>query len=174
MARSSDEMRKIDKFIGERLYNLRLNARMSRQRLSEIMGISYQQTNKYEAGVNRISASRMFLIANALNIKPEIFYEGLAEYLASNTENNDIHNHNHNNNHNYSHNVSLCNGNISDLTDTRYLPANLSGNKLIEKDKKSSGKRLLKLRSRRNAKSHDDVTDKNDAYSDESLDLEYA
>jgi len=162
MARSSEEMRKIDKFIGAKFYKLRLKARMSRQRLSKIMGVSCQQATKYETGVNRISASRMFLIANALGIKPEIFYEGLAEYLASDTENNDICNHN-----------AILRSAAPDLAN-KYLAKNLSSNNFRKKGKTSSSTRLLKLRTPCNVMSYDDITDKNDAYSDEPLNLECA
>ena len=170
MARNSEETRKIDKFIGKRLYNLRLKARMSRRGLSEIMGVSYQQITKYETGANRLSVSRMFLIANALGIKPESFYEGLEEYLASDTDNNEIHSYNHN--HQHIPNVSIR-SEKSDLGDTKYPATNLSNHKFTKQVKKSSSKRLLKLRTCRNPGSHDG-TDKNDMYGDEYLNLECA
>jgi transcriptional regulator with XRE-family HTH domain len=41
------------------------------------IGISFQQLQKYERGVNRISASRLFQISCVLGVGPEYFYEGV-------------------------------------------------------------------------------------------------
>lgn len=76
MARQHDYISQIDKFIGNKIYSLRLGKGFSRQQLAEVIGVTHQQLQKYEKGTNRISAGRLVLIANALEKTPEFFYEG--------------------------------------------------------------------------------------------------
>jgi transcriptional regulator with XRE-family HTH domain len=52
---------------------------LTQQQLAEMIGITYQQTHKYERGVNRISAGRLYQIARALDVEPGYFFEGLGE-----------------------------------------------------------------------------------------------
>jgi transcriptional regulator with XRE-family HTH domain len=51
---------------------------MTQQQLAEKVGIKFQQIQKYETGMNRISASRLWDIARALNVPVAFFFEGLA------------------------------------------------------------------------------------------------
>ena len=74
MARQNDYIAQIDKFIGDKIYNLRLGKGLSRQQLAESIGVTHQQLQKYEKGTNRISAGRLVLIATALDQTPEFFY----------------------------------------------------------------------------------------------------
>lgn len=64
----------IDKYAGARLRMRRLMLSMSQQTLSGLLGISFQQLQKYEKGINRISASRLQQIANILDVQPEFFF----------------------------------------------------------------------------------------------------
>ncbi len=50
---------------------------MTQQQLGESVGIRFQQIQKYEAGINWISASRMWDIAGALEVPVLFFFEGL-------------------------------------------------------------------------------------------------
>jgi transcriptional regulator with XRE-family HTH domain len=50
---------------------------MSQERLGELLGITFQQVQKYEKGANRISASRMFYAAKTLGVPVQFFFEGL-------------------------------------------------------------------------------------------------
>ncbi|MBL8536580.1 MAG: helix-turn-helix transcriptional regulator [Hyphomonadaceae bacterium] len=50
---------------------------MSQERLAEILGVTFQQVQKYEKGVNRIAASRLHDIAAALDLPASRFFEGL-------------------------------------------------------------------------------------------------
>ncbi len=77
MARQHIYIEEVDKFIGGKIYNLRLAKGMSRQQLAELIGVTHQQLQKYEKGSNRISAGRLVLIAQALGKTVEFFYEGL-------------------------------------------------------------------------------------------------
>jgi transcriptional regulator with XRE-family HTH domain len=67
----------IDVEIGGRIKLLRKNMRMSLSDLGEIIGVSYQQIQKYEAGTNRISVSSLISIAGALNADPASLLAGL-------------------------------------------------------------------------------------------------
>jgi transcriptional regulator with XRE-family HTH domain len=50
---------------------------MTQQQLAERVGIKFQQIQKYETGMNRISASRLWDIAAALQVPVSFFFEGL-------------------------------------------------------------------------------------------------
>jgi transcriptional regulator with XRE-family HTH domain len=67
----------IDRKIGQRVRTRRLEIGMSQERLAELLGVTFQQVQKYEKGVNRIAASRLFDIANALDLPVARFFEGL-------------------------------------------------------------------------------------------------
>ncbi len=54
---------------------------MTQQELGDKAGITFQQIHKYEAGTNRIDASRMWDIAAALDVPETFFFEGLEAYL---------------------------------------------------------------------------------------------
>jgi len=48
---------------------------MSQERLGESMGLTFQQVQKYEKGVNRIGASRLFQISKILDVPIQFFFE---------------------------------------------------------------------------------------------------
>jgi transcriptional regulator with XRE-family HTH domain len=68
----------IDRRLGQRLRARRLEIGLSQERLAEILGLTFQQVQKYEKGVNRIAASRLFEIANALDVPAQFFFDGLS------------------------------------------------------------------------------------------------
>jgi transcriptional regulator with XRE-family HTH domain len=84
MARKTEYIQKIDIFIGGKIYEARLGKGKSRQDLATVIGVSHQQLQKYEKGVNRISIGRLALIAKALDKNIDYFYEGIEE--ANNAE----------------------------------------------------------------------------------------
>lgn len=90
MVRQNEYIAKIDKFIGDKIYSLRLGKGLSRQQLADMIGVTHQQLQKYEKGTNRISAGRLVLIANALDQTPEYFYNGF-DSAATNPEQNTMH-----------------------------------------------------------------------------------
>ena len=49
---------------------------MSQERLGELLGLTFQQVQKYEKGVNRIGAGRLFEVARILGVPIDYFYEG--------------------------------------------------------------------------------------------------
>lgn len=77
MVRKTEYIQKIDQHIGERIYSLRLAKGLSRQQLAGVIGVTHQQLQKYEKGINRISIGRLVLIAKALDKNIDYFYEGI-------------------------------------------------------------------------------------------------
>ena len=67
----------IDKEIGSRMRMRRMLIGMSQEKLGEMLGLTFQQVQKYEKGTNRISVSRMIDIANVLGVDIHFFFEGL-------------------------------------------------------------------------------------------------
>ncbi|WBT37787.1 helix-turn-helix domain-containing protein [Hyphomicrobium sp. DMF-1] len=65
----------IDLHVGRRLRALRLLRELSQEALAERIGLTFQQIQKYEKGVNRISASRLQQFADTLNVKPQFFFD---------------------------------------------------------------------------------------------------
>ena len=49
---------------------------LTQQQLAEMIGVTYQQAHKYERGINRVSAGRLFEMARALSAPITYFYEG--------------------------------------------------------------------------------------------------
>lgn len=77
MARKNNYIEEVDKFIGSKIYSLRLAKGLSRQQLAQVIGVTHQQLQKYEKGNNRISVGRLVLIARALDKNISYFYDGL-------------------------------------------------------------------------------------------------
>ena len=69
----------VDVHVGKRIRQRRWLAGMTQQKLAEAVGIKFQQIQKYETGANRVSASRLWDIADALEVDVSFFFEGLKE-----------------------------------------------------------------------------------------------
>ena len=67
----------IDVHVGTRMRMRRQLINMSQERLGELLGITFQQVQKYEKGSNRISASRLFYSAKTLGVPVQFFFDGL-------------------------------------------------------------------------------------------------
>lgn len=67
----------VDVHVGKRVRHRRWMVGMTQQQLAEKVGIKFQQIQKYETGMNRISASRLWDIAEALSVPVAYFFEGL-------------------------------------------------------------------------------------------------
>jgi len=65
----------IDKLISYNLKTVRLNSGLSLQKISERLGVSYQQIQKYENGKNRISAGRLWHLSQIYGVPIEIFFK---------------------------------------------------------------------------------------------------
>ncbi len=69
----------IDDHVGARIRERRIMLGLTQQQLAEMIGVTYQQAHKYERGINRVSAGRLYEIARVLNAPITYFYEGLGE-----------------------------------------------------------------------------------------------
>ena len=69
----------IDVYVGRRLQLARREQRMSQERLGKCVGVTFQQIQKYERGVNGIRASRLYALACCLSVPVGYFFEGLEE-----------------------------------------------------------------------------------------------
>jgi transcriptional regulator with XRE-family HTH domain len=73
----------IDAQVGNRLRLRRMMIGMSQERLGEMLGLTFQQVQKYEKGVNRIGAGRLFEVSRILGVPIQYFYESVTEQLAA-------------------------------------------------------------------------------------------
>ena len=69
----------IDRHVGLRIRMRRKELGISQERLAESIGLTFQQVQKYERAANRVSASKLWEMARALNTTISYFYEGLSD-----------------------------------------------------------------------------------------------
>ena len=74
-ARNARRPNPIDAHVGGRVRLRRMLLGMSQEKLGEQLGLTFQQVQKYEKGVNRIGASRLFDLAHVLGVPVQFFYE---------------------------------------------------------------------------------------------------
>ncbi|GAA4223107.1 helix-turn-helix transcriptional regulator [Sagittula sp. NFXS13] len=67
----------VDVHVGKRIRHRRWLVGMTQQQLAEKVGIKFQQIQKYETGANRVSASRLWDIADSLEVPVSFFFEGI-------------------------------------------------------------------------------------------------
>ncbi len=67
----------VDAFVGSRVRFRRVTIGMSQEHLGNAIGLTFQQVQKYEKGLNRIGAGRLYRIAQVLSVPVAFFYEGL-------------------------------------------------------------------------------------------------
>ncbi|PJR12829.1 helix-turn-helix domain-containing protein [Sinorhizobium meliloti] len=73
----------VDVHVGRRIRMRRGWMDMSQQALAEAIGVTFQQVQKYEKGRNRVGASRLQQIAEALEVQPSYFFDGMPEEAPS-------------------------------------------------------------------------------------------
>lgn len=66
--------RDIDRHVSSRIRQRRVLLGLTQQQMAGLIGVSYQQAHKYEVGINRISAGRLYKIAQALGVEISYFY----------------------------------------------------------------------------------------------------
>lgn len=66
-----------DRHVGARIRERRIMLGLSQQQMADLIGVTYQQAHKYERGINRISAGRLYEIAQVLGVPVGHFFEGL-------------------------------------------------------------------------------------------------
>jgi transcriptional regulator with XRE-family HTH domain len=67
----------VDRYVGARIRERRILLGLTQQQMAELIGVTYQQAHKYEKGLNRVAAGRLYSIARALGVDVSYFYEGL-------------------------------------------------------------------------------------------------
>nr|WP_070959071.1 helix-turn-helix transcriptional regulator [Hyphomonas sp. Mor2] len=65
----------VDRLVGDRIRRRRILMGLTQDQLGEALGISYQQVQKYETGANRVSAGRLYLIGQCLEVAPGWFFD---------------------------------------------------------------------------------------------------
>src|SRR2546430_15710580 len=73
----------IDVHVGSRIRLRRTLQGMSQERLGEALGLTFQQVQKYERGVNRVGASRLFDLSRVLDVPISFFFDDMPDSLAS-------------------------------------------------------------------------------------------
>jgi transcriptional regulator with XRE-family HTH domain len=71
-----------DKHVGARIRERRIMLGLSQQQMANMIGVTYQQAHKYERGINRISAGRLYEISQVLGVPISFFFEGLEDARA--------------------------------------------------------------------------------------------
>jgi transcriptional regulator with XRE-family HTH domain len=66
----------VDTHVGQKLRARRILLRMTQTEVADLIGITFQQIQKYERGANRVGASRLQQISDALGVSPFYFFEG--------------------------------------------------------------------------------------------------
>ncbi len=69
----------IEKKIGAQVREIRIKRQISQTKIADILGVSFQQFQKYERGTNRISPGKLILLAGHLNIDINDFFAGVYE-----------------------------------------------------------------------------------------------
>lgn len=72
-------MNPIDAHVGARVRLRRMLVGMSQERLGELLGVTFQQVQKYEKGANRIGASRLYEVSRILEVPVQFFFDDLPE-----------------------------------------------------------------------------------------------
>jgi transcriptional regulator with XRE-family HTH domain len=73
----------IDVHVGTRVRLRRTLLGMSQERLGEALGLTFQQVQKYERGVNRVGASRLFDLSRVLDVPISFFFDDMPDSLAT-------------------------------------------------------------------------------------------
>lgn len=69
----------VDVHVGKRIRQRRWLIGMTQQKLADLVGIKFQQIQKYETGANRVSASRLWDIGEAMSVPVAFFFDGLRD-----------------------------------------------------------------------------------------------
>src|SRR5271156_2075097 len=77
--RSSGRTQDIDRHVGARVRERRIMLGFTQQQLADLIGVTYQQAHKYERGINRISAGRLYEVAHVLSVPVNYFFDGLED-----------------------------------------------------------------------------------------------
>ena len=79
MKRTTNRTQDIDRHVGARIRERRIMLGLTQQQLADLIGVTYQQAHKYERGLNRVSAARLFQISRVLSVPVSHCFEGLEQ-----------------------------------------------------------------------------------------------
>lgn len=77
MKRESPSCESIERHVGQKIRKRRIELGLTQQQLANMIGVTFQQAHKYEYGVNRISAGRLFELARVLGVDVGYFFESM-------------------------------------------------------------------------------------------------
>jgi len=77
--RSTGRTQDVDRYVGARIRERRIMLGLTQQQLADLIGVTYQQAHKYERGINRVSAGRLFEVAQVLSVPVSHFFDGLEQ-----------------------------------------------------------------------------------------------
>lgn len=72
-----------DKRLGNKIRQLRIMSGMSQQNVADLLGVTFQQVQKYEQGANRITAKTLYILSKHLHVPLTEILEGVPEYTPS-------------------------------------------------------------------------------------------
>ncbi|MBL6772754.1 MAG: helix-turn-helix transcriptional regulator [Alphaproteobacteria bacterium] len=72
----------VDVFVGQRLRQRRISLGITQEDMANALGLSFQQVQKYEKGMNRISSSRLWEIGRIVGVEVAYFFEGMNDDIA--------------------------------------------------------------------------------------------
>ena len=72
----------IDRVVGQRIRWRRKELKLPQEKLGDLLGLTFQQVQKYEKGVNRVSAGRLFEMSSAMGVPITYFFDGAETFFA--------------------------------------------------------------------------------------------
>ncbi len=75
--RSTERTQDVERRVGARVRERRIMLGLTQQQLADLIGVTYQQAHKYERGINRVSAGRLYEIARVLSVPVGYFFDGV-------------------------------------------------------------------------------------------------
>ena len=78
-SRARARAEEIDRHVGARIRERRVMLGLTQQAMADLIGVTYQQAHKYERGINRLAAGRLWLIADVLGVEVSFLFDGLEE-----------------------------------------------------------------------------------------------
>lgn len=79
MAKIASDTQDLERHVGQRIRQRRIMLGLTQQEMARLIGITYQQAHKYERGINRVSAGRLYYISNVLHVDITYFYEDMKD-----------------------------------------------------------------------------------------------
>ena len=79
--RKTGEAHPVDVYVGARMKQRRIERKMSQEKLGNLLNLTFQQVQKYERGANRVGASRLFELSQALQVPVNYFFDDMPSHV---------------------------------------------------------------------------------------------